>query len=239
MVSDELTDQVVGIGALAEAARRDLYFYVVAQPEPVSREQAADAVGIPLHSAKFHLDRLVEAGLLDVEFRRLSGKTGPGAGRPSKLYLRSSRQLSVTLPERRYDLAGDVLASAIDRSLKQGVALADAVRDAAQQAGRRIADEYRDRVAAGAGDVPAQEAGGGALERAADVLAGNGYEPRLRDREICLANCPFDRLAAEHTELVCGMNLALVGAVLDRLSLDDVCAELAPEQGFCCVRVRR
>lgn len=236
---DELTDQVVGIGALAEAARRDLYFYVVAQPEPVSREQAADAAGIPLHSAKFHLDRLVDAGLLDVEFRRLSGKTGPGAGRPSKLYLRSARQMSVTLPERRYDLAGEVLASAIDRSLKGDVALADAVRDAAQRAGREIAEEYGGRVTASAGDVPSPEAGDAGLERAADVLAGNGYEPRVRDREVCLANCPFDRLAAEHTELVCGMNLALIGAVLDRLSLDDLAAELAPEQGFCCVRVRR
>ena len=60
--------------ALAEPVRRDLYLYVVGQPEPVSRDQAAAGVGVPRHTAKFHLDRLVEEGLLDTEFRRLSGR---------------------------------------------------------------------------------------------------------------------------------------------------------------------
>jgi predicted ArsR family transcriptional regulator len=237
-VSDELADQVVGVGALAEPARRELYLYVAAQPEPVSRERAAEGVGLPLHSVKFHLDRLVDAGLLEVEFRRLSGKTGPGAGRPSKLYRRSSRQLSVSLPERRYDLAGEVLASAIDRSLSAGTPLADAVREAAQEVGRRIAERSRNPDAGPQGSGPSRHGGGDGLQRAADVLAGHGYEPRVRQREMCLANCPFDRLAAEHTDLVCGMNLALIGSVLDRLGLRDLRAELAPQQGFCCVRVQ-
>ncbi|HEX7744207.1 MAG TPA: helix-turn-helix domain-containing protein, partial [Micromonosporaceae bacterium] len=97
-MSDELAEQVAGVGALMEPARRALYLYVAAQPDAVSREQAANAVDLPLHSVKFHLDRLLEEGLLEVEFRRVSGRTGPGAGRPSKLYRRSSRQLLVSLP---------------------------------------------------------------------------------------------------------------------------------------------
>ncbi|MFE9690180.1 helix-turn-helix transcriptional regulator [Micromonospora sp. NPDC005806] len=241
-MSDELAEQVAGVGALLEPARRALYLYVAAQPDAVSREQAAAAVDLPLHSVKFHLDRLVEEGLLDVEFRRLSGRTGPGAGRPSKLYRRSSLQLSVSLPERRYDLAGDVLATAIDRSSRDAIPIADAVRDAAAEEGRRIAAAAADdsRVAApgaasaaGAGDDHPDN-----VVRAARVLARHGYEPRISDREIRLANCPFDKLAAKHLDLVCGMNLALIGGVIDGLDLTGLSVELAPRPGFCCVKIQ-
>lgn len=239
-MSDELAEQVAGIGALAEPARRALYLYVASQPEAVSREQAAKAVGMPLHSARFHLDRLVEEDLLEVEFRRLSGRTGPGAGRPSKLYRRSSRQLSVSLPKRRYDLAGDVLASAIDRSLRDQVPIAEAVREAAAAEGRSIAGAFLEGTRPG---TPAFEGAAdrvdSGLSRTADVLALHGYEPRTSDSEICLANCPFDRLATEHTELVCGMNLALIDGVIDGLGVSAVSAELAPQSGFCCVKVSK
>lgn len=223
---DELAEQVAGVGALMEPTRRALYEYVVAQPDAVSREQAATAVELPLHSAKFHLDRLVADGLLEVEFRRLSGRTGPGAGRPAKLYRRASREISVSLPERRYDLVGDVLATAIDRSMSEAMPIADAVRDAAAAAGRRLA-------ASGTGDRSGED-----LERTARVLARQGYEPRTTRREMSLANCPFDRLAAEHTELVCGLNLALIGGVIAGLGASEVSAELAPQPGYCCVKVR-
>ena len=208
---DELADQVAGVGALVEPARRALYLYVASLGDAVSREQAAAAVGVPLHSAKFHLDRLVEEGLLDVEFRRLTGRAGPGAGRPSKLYRRSSRQLSVSLPERHYDLAGDVLATAIDRSMRDGIPIEEAVRDAASTEGRRIATASDETaLAEQTRSADADDLGAGALRRVARLLASSGYEPRTSDAEICLANCPFDRLAAEHTALVCGMNLALI-----------------------------
>src|SRR6476661_2902690 len=120
MDDEGFASRVAGVAVLAEPLRLDLYRYVVAQPEPVSREQAAEGVGVPRHTAKFHLDRLVEEGLLDTEFQRLSGRRGPGAGRPAKLYRRSGRELSVTLPARRYDLAGQLLAQAIDDSTRDG-----------------------------------------------------------------------------------------------------------------------
>lgn len=234
---EELADQVSGIGALVEPVRRALYLHVASQPEAVSREQAATAVGVPLHSAKFHLDRLVEEGLLEVEFRRLSGRTGPGAGRPSKLYRRSPRQLSVSLPERRYDLAGDVLASAIDRALRDQIPVIDAVREAAAAQGRSIAREFVSGTKAQDGASPAEGPADTGLERTAGVLAMHGYEPRTVAGEVCLANCPFDRLATEHTKLVCGMNLALIDGVIDGLAITDVAARLAPQPGFCCVKV--
>jgi len=234
-VADDLTEQVAGIGALAEPARRGLYLYVAAQPEAVSRDQAAKGVDLPLHSAKFHLDRLVEEGLLDVEFRRLSGRTGPGAGRPAKLYRRSSRQLAVSIPERRYDLAGDVLASAIERATASATPVGEAVRQVALEEGRRIAADAGQPDAATNVD---RDTGLDDLGRTAAVLGDHGYEPRVSEEEICLANCPFDRLAAEHTDLVCGMNLALIDGVLAGLDARGLAAELAPQPGFCCVKVR-
>ncbi|HSE08874.1 MAG TPA: helix-turn-helix domain-containing protein [Nocardioidaceae bacterium] len=238
---DALVEQLAGLGALVEPARRDLFLYVAAQSDAVSREQAATAVGLPLHTVKFHLDRLVDEGLLDVEFRRLSGRTGPGAGRPSKLYRRSARQLSVSLPERRYDLAGDVLASAVERSIGTDVPVAEAVREVARQKGLGLAmksetgSRARTRRRSKRGRAGAVRHD---LERTAVVLADHGFEPRVAERELCLANCPFDRLAAEHTELVCGLNLALIEGVVEGLGSDAVSAELAPQEGFCCVKVR-
>jgi predicted ArsR family transcriptional regulator len=224
-VGNELETDASGIGALAEPARRELYLFVAGQPEAVSREQAARGVGVPVHTAKFHLDRLVEEGLLDIEFRRLSGRTGPGAGRPSKLYRRSSREVSVSLPERRYDLAGEILASAVDRAAGGGIAVDAAVREAAGLEGRRLA----------AGSVDTE---GSELERTTEVLARHGYEPRCADDEITLANCPFDALAREHTDLVCGLNIALIDGVLEGLGCTHMEACLDPEPGMCCVKAR-
>lgn len=228
-MADDFISQVNGIASLAEPARRALYDFVAAQPEPVSREQAAAGAGLALHTARFHLDRLVDEGLLEVEFRRLTGRTGPGAGRPAKLYRRASRELSVSVPQRQYDLAGQILAMGVDRSVREGVDIQDAVRAAAAAEGRRIAE-----ASSGA------EEGGAAreLERTAHVLAGEGYEPRIDDDEMTLSNCPFDSLAREHTELVCGLNLALVDGVVDGLGCTGLESSLDPRQGQCCVRTR-
>ena len=224
-MNDRFSAEVAGISALAEPARRSLYLYVAEQPDPVSREQAATACGLPLHSAKFHLDRLVDEGLLDVTYRRLTGRTGPGAGRTAKLYQRSDREVSVSLPERRYELVGDILAAAIDQAATDGISVQEAVDDVAARRGGELAEEAETR-------------GGTELERSSAVLGDNGYEPRLSDGDICLANCPFDRLAREHTELVCGMNVALVRGVLDGLGCESLEAVLEPAPGLCCVKAR-
>src|SRR4249920_900523 len=153
MTRDDLAASVAGVAALADPIRRDLYFYVSAQPAPVSRDQASDALGIARHKAKFHLDKLAEEGLLDTDFKRLSERRGPGAGRPTKLYRRSSRQLSVTFPERRYDLAAQLLASAIDDTITDGTTVNDAVNTAAAHWGRTVGDQAR----AAAGPRPSRE----------------------------------------------------------------------------------
>jgi predicted ArsR family transcriptional regulator len=247
VVEEDLEQQAAGIAALAEPARRALYAFVSSQPGPVSREQAAEHTGLPLHSVKFHLDRLVEQDLLDVEFRRLSGRSGPGAGRPAKLYRRSDRQLSVSIPARSYDLVGDVLAEGVDRSVREGVPVKDAVHAAALAHGRRLgaAAAAEAAVATDSGapedertEQEHAEPKSTELERAAQVLAGSGYEPRVVGADVVLANCPFDRLARDHTELVCGLNLALVDGMLQGLGCTTLQAVLDPRPGRCCVTTR-
>lgn len=211
------------IGALADDTRRELYDFVRSQPSPVTRDQAAEAVRIAPHNARHHLDRLVAEGLLDVEFRRLTGRTGPGAGRPSKLYRRSPVEFAVSVPPRRYDLVGDILASAVTTAA-DGTPLADAVRMAAHTEG----------VTAGSTSAAARD-----LDGVAEVLAAQGYEPHVDADSVTLTNCPFDALAHKHTDLVCGLNVAYVQGVADGLGATHTRACLEPEAGHCCVRVRR
>ncbi|MDQ4215668.1 helix-turn-helix transcriptional regulator [Microbacterium sp. ASV81] len=235
-----IAEQAAGIGGLADPVRRELYELVSAQPDPISRESAAEALGLPAHVVRFQLDRLVALGLLEVEFRRLSGRTGPGAGRPSKLYRRAAETISVSLPERRFDLAGHLLARAIERS-GDGSPVADALRDVAFEEGVEFGvssraaaiPEASEPAAEGEDPVPAQ-AELGALGRA---LAGQGYEPRESDDVLLLANCPFDALARAHTDLVCGMNHAYVEGVVEGLGCQALDAELLPADGRCCVVV--
>src|SRR5262245_34411622 len=178
---------------------------------------------MPRHVVKFHLDRLVDEGLLEVEFRRLSGRQGPGAGRPAKLYRRAEREVAITLPERRYDLAGRILASAV-HAADEGVGIRKAVARAATEAGR-----------AGGGDALAT---GGAPVSATTVLAAYGYEPRTVGDQTVLANCPFRTLAVDHTELICGMNLEFVKALTQQLGHTGADVRLEPTPGQCCVTIR-
>jgi predicted ArsR family transcriptional regulator len=221
---DDLPD-VMGVAALADPLRRRLYRYVARSAEPVGREEAAAAVEVPVHTAKFHLDRMVDDGLLTVEFRRLSGRSGPGAGRPAKLYRRSEHEFTVSLPERRYDLLGEVLADAAAASVAQRVPIDEVTGPVARAHGEEFAREHT-------------VADGGPLERLADVLEQGGYEPRVDAERMVLENCPFDRLAQDHTALVCGLNLDFVEGVIDGIGCTEVDATLDPSPGRCCVSAR-
>lgn len=230
MSTQDFDSRVSSIAALAEPVRRALYLYVVGQPEPVGREQAAAAVGVAHHVAKFNLDKLEEEGLLEVEFSRPPGRRGPGAGRPAKLYRRTSREIEVSLPERRYDLAGQVMATAITTSEQTATPISDALAIAATEAGRVLGHE----VQAKAGARPSQA---GTRRAVSDVLTEHGYEPRVAGKTITLANCPFHSLAQNHPELVCGMNLDLMHGLLEGLSPGALRARLTPTPGRCCVTI--
>lgn len=224
MTEETFARRVTKLGTLADPVRRALYHFVADQPGAVSRDQAADGIDVPRHTAKFHLERLVDEGLLVTEFRRLTGRTGPGAGRPAKLYRRSRKEVAVSLPHRRYDLAAAVLADAVERTLA-GAEIGTALDEAAREAGSRAAGSAREGEPAGT-----------ELDRVAAALAPFGYEPRL-DEHLTLQNCPFDRLVGDHTDLVCGMNLTFVDAVTGALGCSGVRTGPAPGGSGCCVSV--
>jgi predicted ArsR family transcriptional regulator len=229
MKTRKLDQEIASLASLGEPARRALYLYVAGRPREVSRDEAARVAGISRSLAGFHLDRLVEEGLLEASFRRLSGRSGPGAGRPAKLYRRSNRQVEVTLPERRYELAARILASAIDAS--DAPKTRKALVKTARGIGEQIGADARSRV----GSRPGRKR---LLARMVDALSAQGYEPEAAGGELRLRNCPFHALVAEHTDLVCGMNLALIEGVVEGLELPAAKPVLAPTPGMCCVCVR-
>ena len=223
-----LDDQLSSLGILQEPVRRSLYQYVVSRPDEVSRDEAAAAAGIQRQLAAFHLDKLVDAGLLDTSYRRLTGRTGPGAGRPAKLYRRSSSQYAVSLPPRQYGLAAELLAGAVEEA--GGRSARDALADVARRFGRRLGEEMRGRLGARAG----RERRVRALE---ESLGRYGYEPRREGRSVRLANCPFHALAEDHRDLVCSMNLELVEGVVEGMGARDLQACREFRTGECCVTV--
>jgi predicted ArsR family transcriptional regulator len=212
ITAKEQTTDVAAVSLLGDPTRRRLYEWVVEQGREVGREEAAQATGITRALATFHLDRLAAAGLLEAGYRRLSGRTGPGAGRPARVYRRAVRDFNVELPQRRYGLAADLFAGALEQ-LGDGSTPA-VLSGAARAAGTALADG----------------------QELLTVLVGAGYEPAVDDAgTIRLRNCPFDALVNEHRPLVCGTNLALAQGIADGAGATDYQAIPDPQPGYCCV----
>lgn len=225
-----LERRIAGLAALDQPVRRDLYRLLASTDGWTTRDGAAAALGLPRSVVAFHLDKLAEAGVVDVRFERTSGRQGPGAGRPSKLYRPSGAEVAASVPDRRYDLAGSLLAEAVAASTRTGTPVDESLHAVAHEAGRRIGASARAEDEAGGDDPQA---------RVLAVLADHGYEPERGPRgEIVLANCPFHRLAEEHRDLVCGMNLDLVAGLLAGAApASGLRARLDPVPGLCCVRI--
>jgi predicted ArsR family transcriptional regulator len=181
---------VEAIGALHEPLRRAIYERVIAGGEPASRNEIADALGIGRTLAAHHLDKLVEAGLLEVSFARQNGRSGPGAGRPAKLYRRAVTEHALSLPPRDYKVLAEVLADAVEEA-----GVEPALYAAARRRGERAAVSDASPV---------------------QLLQRLGYEPWLDGDTVRLRNCPFDGVARSHPPLVCGANLAFIEGALGR-----------------------
>ncbi|MCX5015317.1 transcriptional regulator [Streptomyces sp. NBC_00555] len=221
------------IAVLQDRVRRRLYEYVAAQGREVGRNEAAEAVGVARTLAAHHLDRLTEAGLLESGSRRLTGRSGPGAGRPAKVYTRARAERSVSLPARDYRTAAELLAEAAEQ--------------AGLDAGLCAAARRRGEALRGS----AEPCGG--LEEAMEMLAARGYEPHLEGTEgvqgaegaegatgaagpvVRMRNCPFHAVAERFPPLVCGMNLALLEGLLG--ADGPVRARMDARPGECCVVV--
>jgi predicted ArsR family transcriptional regulator len=215
---------LAALSCLDDPVRRRLYEFVGARTEPATRDAAAAAAGIGRPLAAYHLDRLVSLGLLTASYQRPPGRTGPGAGRPAKVYQRSGQEFAVSVPPREYELAARLLAQAVesDRGGTSRAALHDAARQFGAELGRR------------------SRAGGAGLEEAwlaiDAVLREHGFEPWPdQDGTIVLRNCPFHQLAARYPDTVCGMNLALIEGLLTELGPTGMDPVLDPAPGRCCV----
>jgi predicted ArsR family transcriptional regulator len=214
-------DPLDALGALTDATRRRLYEHVAGQSKPVSRDDAASALGIGRTLAAYHLDRLADEGLLTVAFARRSGRTGPGAGRPAKLYARAERELAVSVPPRDYGLAARLLADAA--AADAGGGTRRSLIAAATRLGRELAAEVAE---ARPGVEP--------------TLRDRGYEPFTDDDGILrLRNCPFHAIAQRHPEVVCEMNRALLEGLVDGLPASGLAVAFEPGPGRCCVAIRQ
>ncbi|MGW6567610.1 helix-turn-helix transcriptional regulator [Streptomyces sp. NPDC054975] len=218
-------EHIDAIAMLQDPVRRRLYEYVAAQGREVGRNEAAEAAGVARTLAAHHLDRLTEAGLLESGSRRLTGRSGPGAGRPAKVYTRATAEWSVALPARDYRTAAELLAEAAEQ----------AGLDAGLCAAARRRGEALRGSAAPCGD----------LDEAMKALAERGYEPHLEGAEsldpegpapvVRMRNCPFHAVAERFPPLVCGMNLALLEGLLG--TDGPVRARMDARPGECCVVV--
>jgi len=218
-----LDEELAGVAALADPTRRRLY---ASRPEGVGREEAAEAAGITRSLAAFHLDRLVEEGLLSTEYRRLTGRSGPGAGRPAKIYRRSGRQISRNLPPKNYELLARLMAQAFAGGPE--ASRTDVLASAAHHVGAGLGKQARQQ----AGPRPSRER---LLAEAAAVLDDCGFEAVREGGSLCLGNCPCSPLSREFTEVVCRMNLALMEGFSESLRLKGVTPVLAPRPEKCCV----
>lgn len=223
--------RMAAVASLNDDSRRRLFDFVAAAEQAVGRDEAAAALGLARSTASFHLDRLVQDGLLVVEFRKLGGKEGPGSGRPAKLYRAVVQEVSASVPQRNYDLAAELLVTAVEESAADSGSARDALLRAAFSRGRAAGE------AAGGRDF-------------ADLLAAEGYRPAdAGDGALMLLNCPFHRMAQEHTEVICAMNGAFLGgaaagcgvdpARVEALDIAEQRARGAAGPAQCCARIRR
>ncbi|QCB96914.1 transcriptional regulator [Arthrobacter sp. PAMC25564] len=223
--------RIAALASLGDETRRRLFDFVASAEDAVGRDDAAGALGLARSTASFHLDRLVQDGLLAVEFRKLGGREGPGSGRPAKLYRAAVQEVAASVPDRNYDLAAELLVAAVEASTADGVPAREALLRAAYTRGQAAA-----QAAA-------------ATEGFAEFLAAAGYRPES-DGEggLILLNCPFHRLAAGHTDVVCAMNGAFLNGAaagcgvapgrVEALDVEGLRACGAARPGQCCARIR-
>src|SRR6478752_5099504 len=156
--------RLAAVASLGDESRRRLFRFVAAAEDAVSRDDAAGSLGLARSTASFHLDRLVNDGLLAVEFRKLGGREGPGSGRPAKLYRAAVDEVAASVPDRHYDLAAELLVSAIETATDEGGSPRDALLRAARargmSAGEAAAHAGRPEPSGAIGAGDAETAGG-------------------------------------------------------------------------------
>jgi predicted ArsR family transcriptional regulator len=223
-------DMVRSISALDDPSRRRLFEFVRAAGQPVTRESAADALGISRKLAAFHLDKLVDVGLLSAEYD--AAARSRTLGRTPKTYRPSGRAIRLTIPARRPESLAELLLAAVT-SARDGESTAEAALRLAYERGRELGAALR--TESKLGRLGPERA----LGVATAVLADRGFEPSREGGCVTLRNCPYLPMSAQATELVCGINHRQLSGLLDGMQAPkSMRAVLAPRPGRCCVELR-
>lgn len=221
---------LTAIAALSDPFRRRLYRFIRRSHGPVNREQAAASVGISRKLAAFHLDKLVEVGLLHATHERVGHVRK--VGRTPKVYQPTQAVVRISIPEHQHDLLAEILLDAVVNQRADENAQQAALR-LAQQRGEELGGVERTRIR------PGRLGAERALTLTEYVLARYGFEPaRDNPTAIRLRNCPFHPLTHRAPELVCAINHAFLTGFLHGLQATTVHAVLAPHPPECCVRLR-
>jgi predicted ArsR family transcriptional regulator len=220
---------IKAVAALGDDLRHGMYEFIRTARRPVTREQAAEAVGISRKLAAFHLDKLVAAGLLRSHYEPVGTRK---VGRTPKVYRPVDADIRISLPERQHDVLAAILIDAV---------LTEGADETAQQSAMRVAHE-RGQSAANAERAqlrPGRLGAERALTLSEGLLKRQGYDPdRVSPTCVTLRNCPFHPLAGQAPDLVCGLNHAFLTGFLDGLDAATVEAVLQPQTGHCCVELR-
>jgi predicted ArsR family transcriptional regulator len=217
-VRRDLNETILQLCVLDDPARRASYLAVRTAGHPLTRAEVADEVGISVRLAAFHLEKLLAEGFLEATYER--DERSVGVGHPAKRYRPTGLQLEVSLPPRRYDLAAEILAEALEAQSSDPPL--ESLADTAAEYGRQIGSRARARK-------------GGS--RMLTALNGIGYEPATDGQDVVLRNCPFRHVAQARPDIICQMNLAFVAGVLDGTQSRSLHAVLSPATGRCCVVV--
>ena len=229
-VTEGESSHIAAISALDDGLRSQLYGFVRRCDHPVTRDEAATEAGISRKLAAFHLDKLVELGLLRAEYRRHAGLFRT-PGRAPKVYSPSNAEIGVTIPPRRYEFVAEILVQGVERA-EPGHPAREVVLQVAAERGEAQGKAIRGQRSLGR--VGAERA----ITLTREILEETGFEPALLDGTLLLRNCPFHRLAQASPELICGLNQAFVQGLLDGLGNQSVATDLVPSPEFCCVRLR-
>ena len=214
----EFNETILHLCVLDDPARRAAYLAVRTAGRPLTRAEVADEVGISVRLAAFHLEKLLSEGFLEATYER--DETSVGVGHPAKRYRPTGLELEVSIPPRRYDLAAEILAEALEAGSPDSPL--ESLAEVAGEYGRQVGRRARARK------------GSSRLLTALSVI---GYEPATSDNDVVLRNCPFRHVAQARPEIICQMNLAFVAGVLAGTQSRSLHAVLSPSAERCCVVV--
>jgi predicted ArsR family transcriptional regulator len=217
-VRPDLNEAIVRLCLLDDPTRRAAYLAVRSAGRPLTRAEVADEAGVSVRLAAFHLEKLLSEGLLEATYAH--DESPVGAGHPAKRYRPTGFELEVSIPPRRYDLAAEILAEALEADSPDSPV--ESLVDVAAEYGRRVGRQAQARD------------DGSRLLTALRVV---GYEPARSGDDVVLRNCPFRHVAQARPEVLCQMNLAFVAGVLAGTKSRSLHAVLSPSTERCCVLV--